>query len=51
MIPFCFGLIFAMVFVFLFILFSLFGVDLLAVGVIFSFVVGVLVGIYVIAKI
>lgn len=47
MIPFCFGLLFAICFIGFGFILSLFGVDLVASGFIFSFIVGVLVGIYV----
>lgn len=48
MIPFCFGLIFAMVFAFFVLLLSIFGVDLFVSGVVFSFIIGVIVGIIVV---
>ena len=44
MIPICFGLLFVMVFAFISLLFCLFGVDLFVSGVIFSFIIGVIVG-------
>lgn len=44
MIPFCLGLAFAIIFAFLFLLFSLLGINLFVVGIIFSFIVGVIVG-------
>lgn len=46
MIPFCFGLLFATIFTFLILLFSLFGIDLFVIGIIFSFIIGVIVGVY-----
>ena len=44
MIPFCFGLLFAIIFTFLTLLFCLFGIDLFVAGIIFSFIIGVIVG-------
>lgn len=47
MIPFCFGLIFSIFFIGFVLLLSLFGVDLVVSGVIFSSIIGVIVGVYV----
>lgn len=46
MIPFCFGLIFSIFFIGFVFLLSILGVDLVVSGVIFSFIVGVIVGVY-----
>lgn len=47
MIPFCFGLIFAIAFIGFVSLLSLFGANLVISGFIFSFIVGIIVGVIV----